>query len=95
MLYNIRKELKTNSSEVLDEAISLIDKQLRKGNDYIAIDSIYDWPEVNGEILNTLGSFLMRETFILKNINSKKFEVMLFQFENVIVFTIQASIIRK
>lgn len=89
MLNNIRDELKTDKNDAINDAISLIEKQLRRGNDYIAIDSIYGWPKIRGDLLDALGSFVMRDMFILKNDQCRKAEVMVFLFDNVIIFTVQ------
>lgn len=83
-LEQIKKELiKTNdnSHENIDRAIELIHKQMTKGNDYIAIDSIRNCP------INLLeqGSFILREKFNV--VKPRKYESMLFLFENIIIFT--------
>lgn len=83
MLENIQKELKKTSgpSDNIKTAIDMIKRVMRRGNDSIAVDSIK-----NCDIDLTLhGSFIMREKFnILK---PRKFESMVFLFENMIVFT--------
>lgn len=63
-------------------ALDIIKGEMSKGNDFVAIESIENSP-INKE---DYGSFTMREKFnILK---PRRFEAMVFLFENIIVFTI-------
>lgn len=62
-------------------ALDIIKGEMSKGNDFVAIESIENSP-INKE---DYGSFKMREKFnILK---PRRFEAMVFLFENIIVFT--------
>lgn len=88
MLENIKKELKKIgiTSDILENAINIIQKELITGNDYIAIDSISKWPQMQK---TELGSFIMRDMFTIKY--KKKYESMVFLFERMIIFTIPVS----
>lgn len=85
LLKEIRKELcklGVKSLHELDLAIATVETELSKGNDYIAMEDIHDWPEINKD---ELGSFVNREMFTIKS--PKKFESMVFLFKNMLVFT--------
>ncbi|XP_018567563.1 uncharacterized protein LOC108908124 [Anoplophora glabripennis] len=83
-LENIEKQLtklKLPTGNV-QMALDIIKGEMSKGNDFVAIESIENSP-INKE---DYGSFKMREKFnILK---PRRFEAMVFLFENIIVFTI-------
>lgn len=83
-LEQIQKELLKKdgfASDNIYKAIEIVRKQMSRGNDYIAIDSIKECP------INLLeqGSFVMREKFNV--IKPRKYEAMLFLFEKMLVFT--------
>lgn len=85
LLENIKKELyKMGVKKVtkLIIAINIIKEELNKGNDYIAIESIHEWPVMNKM---DLGPFIMRDIFIIRN--PRKFESMIFLFNKMLVFT--------
>lgn len=83
ILENIRKELKKldEPSDHIAHALDIIKKQMKIGNDSIAIDSIKNCP-IN--LLN-YGSFLMREKFNV--IKPRRIEAMLFMFQDIVVIT--------
>nr|XP_008193316.1 PREDICTED: uncharacterized protein LOC103313000 [Tribolium castaneum] len=87
LLEQIQKELnkKQQSLEKIETAVSVIRGVMRKGNDYIAIDSIKQC-EID---LRLQGSFIMRSLFNISK--PRKFVSMVFLFENVIVFTEKLS----
>lgn len=72
-------------SKPVTQAIQFIEKQLRSGNNYIAINSIECNPYV-GEC--DTGSFVMRDEFIVKNWKKK---YIIFLFEKIIIFTTPVS----
>lgn len=83
-LENIEKQLKKLDLPIgnVQMALDIIKGEMSKGNDFVAIESIENSP-INKE---DYGSFTMREKFnILK---PRRFEAMVFLFENIIVFTI-------
>lgn len=69
------------NTENLEKAIDLIRKIMRKGNDFIAIDSIKE-PCIN---LHMQGSFIMRASFSITK--PRKFTSVVFLFENAVIFT--------
>lgn len=79
----IQKELKKNQKplEKISEAIGVVRNVMRKGNDYIAIDSIKQ-SEID---LRLHGSFIMRAPFAITK--PRKMTSMVFLFENIVVFT--------
>lgn len=84
MLEQLQKESVKNEgavSEAVKKAIEVVRRQMSRGNDFIAIDSIKECP-VN---LADQGSFIMREKFNV--IKPKKFEAVLFLFDRILVFT--------
>lgn len=87
LLENIKKELyKIGGKNIsqLSIAINLIKEELNKGNDYIAIDDIKEWPSINKM---ELGAFIMRDVFMIRN--PRKFESMIFLFDKILIFTIK------
>ncbi|XP_018329246.1 triple functional domain protein-like isoform X2 [Agrilus planipennis] len=83
LLEQIQKELTQEGtpSNKIQKAIEMVRKQMSRGNDFLAIDSIKESP-VN---LAQQGSFIMREKFNI--IKPRKFEAMLFLFEEIVVIT--------
>lgn len=88
MLEKIQKEQKKCGGplESISNAIKLIRGTMRKGNDFIAIDSIKEC-KVD---LTLHGSFMIRAVFSV--LRPRKFLSMVFLFENIIVFTERASV---
>jgi 3-polyprenyl-4-hydroxybenzoate decarboxylase len=88
ILEKIKKELikAKKPIEKVCAAIEVVRKVMRKGNDFIAMDSIK-----NSDIdLLMQGSFIMRAVFnVLK---PRKFVSMVFLFENAIIFTEKISV---
>lgn len=76
-------------SDVVEMALNIVKKSMAKSNDYIAIDSIKDSP-INLE--REAGSFIMRENFNM--IKPKRFETVVFLFEEIIVFTTASQVNR-
>lgn len=91
LLEQMQKELKKNQevSEIVEKAIEAVRNIMKKGNDYLAIDSIIQSPLD----FNLHGSFIMRALFCV--IKPKKLISMVFLFENVIVFTVKNSVSKK
>ncbi|KAJ8974338.1 hypothetical protein NQ317_005679 [Molorchus minor] len=86
-LENIEKQLfKLNlPSDSTTTALEIIKQEMSKGNDSVAIASIDSSPIDKSEY----GSFKMREIFIV--LRPRRFEAMIFLFENLIVFTTLGS----
>lgn len=87
LLDKISKELskKDQSSDSIHAALEIVKKEMSKGNDYVAIYSIKDCPV---KLAEEAGSFKMREKFTI--LKPRKFESVVFLFEEIIVFTIEA-----
>lgn len=85
LLDKINMELgkKGKSSKLINAALEIVKKEMSKGNDYVAICSIKNSPI---KLADEAGSFKMRETFTI--LKPKKFESVVFLFEEIIVFTI-------
>nr|CAI5841884.1 unnamed protein product [Callosobruchus analis] len=62
-------------------ALDIVKREMTKGNDYVAIESIQNSPISKLDY----GTFIMRENFII--LKPRKMEVMVFLFNNIIVFT--------
>nr|CAH7748526.1 unnamed protein product [Callosobruchus chinensis] len=69
------------SVESTQMALDIVKREMTKGNDYVAIESIQNSPISKLDY----GTFIMRENFII--IKPRKMEVMVFLFKNIIVFT--------
>lgn len=84
-LENIIKQLIKDGqqTELANEALEMIKKYLRKGNDQVAIASILLSPIHPKDY----GSFISREKFTMTK--PKKMDVMVFLFEKIIIFTVE------
>lgn len=84
LLENIQKALQKENkySENVEMAIEMLRREMRIGNDFIAIDSIEKLPIT----LDQSGSFVFRDVFNIQR--PRKYEATLFLFENVLVFTV-------
>lgn len=85
LLDKIHKELdKTGeSSELINTALEIVKKEMSKGNDSVAIGCIKNSP-IN--LAEEAGSIKMNEKFTI--LKPKKFESVVFLFDEIIVFTI-------
>lgn len=88
MLEKIQKEQKKCGGplESISNAVQIIRGTMRKGNDFIAIDSIKECKLD----LTLYGSFMMRAVFTV--LRPRKFLSMVFLFENILVFTERVSV---
>lgn len=84
-LDQINKELAKQEmrSPDLDKARSIVKTYMKKGNDYVAIDSITKVPY---SLSDKVGSFIFREKFFI--LKPKKYEATLFLFEQSLIITI-------
>ncbi|CAH1961991.1 unnamed protein product [Acanthoscelides obtectus] len=67
--------------DITKAALEIVKREMTKGNDFVAIESIYNSPISRLDY----GTFVMRENFTI--IKPRKMEVMVFLFKNIIVFT--------
>lgn len=84
LLENMQKELKKMNSDStkLQDAVNMLKAELQKGNDFLAIYSIKSFPQIDTV---QLGSFVARESFLIKS--GKKFVSMVFLFDHMLIFT--------
>ncbi|KAJ8920587.1 hypothetical protein NQ315_004726 [Exocentrus adspersus] len=83
-LENIEKELKkvNESTTAVEQALGIVKREMSKGNDFVAIESIANSPIGKEDY----GSFIMREVFTI--LKPRRLDSMVFLFENILVFTI-------
>ena len=84
LLENLKKSLTTAKCETLTEAIQFLKKTMKRGNDYVALDSIARCPK--NIDFSTTGSFILREKFNM--LKPRKGERMLFLFDKIIILTV-------
>lgn len=88
LLENIQKELEKNNKplKLVEQAIEVVRNSMKKGNDYIAKDSI----KQSAIDLELHGSFIMRASFdIIEPLDTRS---MVFLFEKVVVFTEEIAV---
>lgn len=83
LLENLQKAVR--KSERLDPAVEILKTNMTKGNDAIAVESILQLPQSLD--LYTKGSYIDREKFIMTK--PKRQEIVIFLFEEIVVFTVE------